>query len=225
MIDNPWRRLPAEPPYILDEDRAAVDEFNRRCRNDLFRIRPEILPEPFLGSPDSAVVLLNLNPGFTDDDLAWHEEPRFAAQSRANLVHQAKPYPFYLLNPSLDAPGVRWWTQRLGALIKATSLESVSRSVLCVEHFPYHSRKYRHSRLRLQSQEYGFDLVRSALRRNAIVVVMRGWRFWKDSVPELEGYAHRFELRSVQNVSISPGNCPSGFGKIVSAIESDHVAT
>lgn len=217
-MDNPWRSLPLQPPYLLPDDAAGVEAFNAKCRNPLYRIRPEIIPEPFLGRAYAPVVLLNLNPGFNDEDLAWHEEPEFKRQSLASLRHEAQPYPFYLLNPELAAPGVRWWTQKLGALIRTAGVEKVSRSVLCVELFPYHSRRFAHARLRLPSQEYGFELVRNALVREAVIVVMRGWKFWKEAVPELEGYSRRYALRNVQNVTISPGNCPEGFEEILKAM-------
>lgn len=214
---NPWISLPTSAPFVLPGDADPIQAFNARAREN-YRIHVEVIPEPFLGLPDAPVVLLNLNPGFNDEDLAWHEEPEFKAQSLANLTHRASPYPFYLLNPDLEAPGVRWWTRRLGKLIEAVGVEQVARSVLCVELFPYHSRRFEHAKLRLASQEYGFDLVRNALGRGAVVVVMRGWKFWKEAVPELEQYRRRFALRSVQNVSITPGNCPEGFDQIVAAM-------
>lgn len=216
-MQNPWSHLPSDPPFVLESDTDRIDAFNARA-GEATRVRLEILPELFLGRPEAPVVLLNLNPGFTDDDLEWHERPRFREQSRASLAHAASPYPFYLLNPELDAPGVRWWRRRLGALIKATDDIAVARSVLCVELFPYHSRKFGHSRMRFPSQEYGFDLVRTSLGRGAVIVVMRGWRFWREAVPELENYRQLYSLRSVQNVAITARNCPGGFDEIVRAI-------
>lgn len=216
-MDNPWTALPLEPPYVLESDVEAVRAFNDGALEPRV-IHLELIPEPFLGVPDAPVVLLNLNPGFTDDDLSWHEDPEFKAQSLANLAHRASPYPFYLLNPDLRAPGVRWWTRKLRALIERVGLERVASRLLCVELFPYHSRRFGHGALGLPSQEYGFELVRNALGRNAIVVVMRGWKFWRAAVPELEEYPRRFALRSVQNVSITPRNCPEGFDQIVAAI-------
>lgn len=217
-MKNPWVQLPHRHPYLLSEDQSAIEGFNTRCHNEAFRVHPEILPEPFLGRADASALLLNLNPGFTDDDLRWHEEPEFAKQSRANLAHVAEPYPFYLLNPDLDAPGVRWWSQRLRALTDAVGLEVLARKLLCVEFFPYHSRQFGHGSLRVPSQEYGFELVRDGLRRGLPVVVMRGWRYWRDSVSELESYGRRYHLKSVQNVAISPRNCPVGFEDVVEAL-------
>ncbi|MCA1792253.1 MAG: hypothetical protein LC667_21125 [Thioalkalivibrio sp.] len=216
MIENPWKGLPDSRPYVLPEDASAIERFNARA-SALWRIELDAIPEPFLGRPEAPVVLLNLNPGFSEDDLTWHEEPTFKEQSLRNLTHRSE-WLFYLLDPSLNAPGCIWWRKRLRRLIEATSLEAVSNGVLCVELFPYHSCRFAHSRLGLPSQEYGYALVREAMKRNAIVVSLRGWRPWLEAVPELEGYGTCFRLRNVQNVTLTAGNCPEGFDLIVEAI-------
>ena len=79
--------------------------------------------------------------------------------------------------------------------------------ILCVEFFPYHSRKFAHNRLSVPSQKYSIDLARSAIARNAFIVLMRGRRCWMDELPELGEHKFLFELRSCQNVAISPNNC------------------
>ena len=91
-------------------------------------------------------------------------------------------------------------------------------SVLCVEFFGYHSDRFAHRKLRLPSQDYGVHLVRQAMARNAVVVVMRSRRFWFDAVLELESYPRRFSLRNVQSTYVSPRNCPDGFDAIVGAV-------
>lgn len=99
---NPWLQLPAEPPYVLPADRPFVDRFNERAR-DRHRIRLEIIPEPYLGNPDAPVVLLNLNPGFVDDDRGLLLEPPFNDAARANLEHR-HPECCNVQNPTIS-PG------------------------------------------------------------------------------------------------------------------------
>jgi len=70
------------------------------------------------------------------------------------------------------------------------------------------------------SQEYGFALVRDAIARDAVIVVMRSLARWLAAVPELAGYSRRFGLRSVQNVTISPKNCPDGYAAVIDALRS-----
>jgi hypothetical protein len=96
-------------------------------------------------------------------------------------------------------------------MTSATSEEVVARGVLCVEYFPYHSVRFAHSSVRVPSQEYGFWLVREALQRRAVVIVMRARRLWEQAIPVLRDYGKLFGLNSPQNVSITPRNCPEGF--------------
>ncbi len=220
---NPWLSLPSRAPYVIVEDEHAIANFNRtvyarRTAADRTLLHLELLPEPFLGDPAAPIVLLSLNPGFSVDDAFWHADPTFATLSRANLEHRASDYPFYLLNPAINAPGSRWWSRRLGRLLEAASRQVVARRICCVEYFGYHSVGFAHERLRVPSQRYGFFLVRQALGRGAIVVLMRSRRIWFDAVPELAAYPRLFRLSNPQNTTISRRNCPSGFDEIVKVL-------
>jgi hypothetical protein len=87
----------------------------------------------------------------------------------------------------------------------------VSSGVTALEYFPYHSLRFAHGRLRVPSQQFTFDALRAAIQRAAVVFVTRGKAFSEEAVPELKGYARAFCTRSVQNVVISPKNCPKGY--------------
>ena len=213
---NPWMLLGSVPPYVLAADAPFVDRFNERA-GDRHRIRPEIIPEPYLGNPEAQVVLLNLNPGFVDDERGTDLGPRFNDAARANLEHRHPDYPFYLLDPTLpDSPGQEWWRKKLRALIAATSLEAVARQVFVVELHGYHSRRFS-GRLNVPSQEYTRSLVLAAIARSAVLVVMRGLRYWLELVPELRDVGTLTVVRNVQNPTISPGNLPN-FDRIVEAV-------
>jgi hypothetical protein len=217
VITNPWLSLPAAAPYVLPEDRALVERYNRGAPES-YRIQLGVLPEPFLGRPDAPVVLLALNPGYSDGDPAVHASPRFAAHARANLAHAARHYPFYLLDPANDGPGRQWWRRRLKTLLEEFPEERVASALLCVEYFPYHSRRFRAAGLALPSQRYGFGLVRRALARGAVVVCMRARTLWTAAVPELGAPGRLLVLRTPQNVAVSPRNCPDGYGQIRRAL-------
>ena len=74
---NPWSKLPTQSPYVLDIDRASIDKYNALHNNDE-KIIVESIPEPFIGNPQSArVVLLNLNPGHSEDDAKAHSDKDF----------------------------------------------------------------------------------------------------------------------------------------------------
>jgi hypothetical protein len=137
----------------------------------------------------------------------------------ANLRHKQAKYPFYLLDPDLNfAPGFCWWKQKLGPLMGALDDprgEKVSKGVFCVEFFPYHSETFssRWNTNILPSQEYSFRLVQRAIRRNALILIMRSGKIWREHVPELKTYSKdRWEeASSPQNPAISPNNFPKLF--------------
>lgn len=214
---NPWIDLPASPPYVLPCDRAAVERFNARAKPPV-ALRLQHLPEPFIGRRDAPVVLLNLNPGFSDDDDEWHGSARFAAALRTNLAHEALDWPLYLLNPAFPTPGQDWWAQKLRWLIAATSAERVARNVLCVEFYGYHSIKCGRRTVWLPSQAYGAHLVRQAMQRDALIVQLRAARAWRTLVPELTSYPRIARLSSSSNVSMSPKNLLPSFDLVVQAI-------
>src|SRR5918995_716656 len=89
---NPWRSVGMEAPYVYEPDKPAVAAFNARA-SDEHRIQTDVLPQPFLGSKDAPIVLLNLNPGFDDSDYLVYEEPSGFEAGRKTLPHEPLPYP------------------------------------------------------------------------------------------------------------------------------------
>jgi hypothetical protein len=213
---NPWPTLPSEPPYVLDCDAAAICAFNEKAQ-EVHRLQLDAMPEPFVGSRTAPVVLLGLNPGFDDQDPEVHARPEFQALLRNIYCDSKLDFPFYFLDPSVESPGRKWCEKKLRPLLAMFSRKAIAQSILLVDYFPYHSRRFNHASLELPSQEYGFGLVRAAIARRAVVVVLRSRKLWAMRVPELGSYSQAFTLKSPQNVVVSPGNC-EGFSDVVSAI-------
>jgi hypothetical protein len=213
---NPWSAVPPRSPYVLQCDRDAINRYNAKAGKQ-YEVRLDALPEPFVGITTAPVVLLNLNPGFDDDDPEVHARPEFQAVLRNSYTHSPADFPFYFLDPTLESPGRKWWGRKLRSLLEKFKPKELARAILCVEYFPYHSIRFRHANLQLPSQAYGFDLVRSAISRGSVVVIMRAERHWKEKVPELDGYSRAFRLNSSQHVVVSPRNC-AGFDDVVSTV-------
>jgi hypothetical protein len=210
-VDNPWRQLPEQPPYVLPSDVGAVASFNRRV-NDDHRLHTDKLPEPFLGDPAAPIVLLNLNPGFKESDHLFVADPCGRALQLGNLRHAPTAYPFYHLDPRIaDFGGAKWWKPRLGALIRLVGAEIVANRILCVEFFPYSSRSYREMGRILDSQRYGFHLVERAIDRRALIVAMRSRKLWCAHVPRLATYERLHACSNWRQPYISPGNLPTVF--------------
>lgn len=217
VIDNPWRQLPNSPDYLLEIDREQVTAHNRRpgLRHD-HRIRLEVIPEPFTGQPEAPVVLLNLNPGFEEADIVNYSPPHRSRMMRAALTHQLDPESaFWHLTPEFAGTGAgRWWTAKLNPLIGKVGRDAVRAGIQVIEYFPYKSKRYKDLKRRLPSQEYGFHLVRKAIDREALIVVMRSYKRWLSAVPEIES-ANVHQLRNPRNVTIGPGNADTSFDDIV----------
>lgn len=218
-MDNPWVNLPMSAPFVLPSDKELIDRFNgERPEEDIHRIHLTPIPESFLGHRDAQLVLLNLNPGFNKANLPFYEPGTLLSQTaRLNLTHASLPYPFWVLNPAFNNYGGHaWWRKRLGRLIaqcdidEASALHVASQNILCVEYFPYHSTRCGRLLPFLKSQEYGFHLVRRAIRRGAVIVIMRAKERWLSAVPELQGYQPCFDVRNFQSPYISCQNTPDG---------------
>jgi hypothetical protein len=219
--DNPWHRLPDSKPFVLPDEEKAIRDFNKKAGPKHLLHIDEILPEAFVGDPGAPVVILGNNPGFTEKGASRKQQRGFMDRLRANLLHQRLDYPFVYLDPDIGEPH-KWWERKLKHLIDHFEKQTVARAILAVEHFPYPSRKYGHRSLSLPSQEYNFRLVRKAMDRGAVIVLMRGRKRWFESVEKLKGYPHLVLLKNVQQPTISPKNCrDGGYQEIVRAIEAE----
>lgn len=216
-LDNPWVDVPSEPPYVLPCDAETIRGYNSKNVNPDYQIRLDVLPEPFIGAPEAPVVFLVLNPGLDEKNVQEHARPEFQALLRTNYAHGASAFPFYYFNPELEGGGREWWARKLRHVLGLFDVRQVARAILCVDYFPYHSRRFRHARLELASQQFGFGLVRSAIARGAVIVIMRSKKLWMKSIPDLRNHPFVFTLKSPQNVAVTPGNC-EGFDAVRSAI-------
>ena len=98
------------------------------------------------------------------------------------MLHKPMSYPLFFLDPAIegksDGAGRRWWKRILHQLLRDYPETVLAKALLCVGYFPYRSHSFRSIRGYVESQEYGFDLVRQALRRRAMVIMMRSEKLW-----------------------------------------------
>lgn len=210
---NPWGDLPTEPDYVLPCDLEAVALANARANDDRF-IHLQRMPKPYHGRPDAPLVLLAANPGVRG--IGNEEQGDMTGLWRLNLLHMMPDYFFCPLHPAHELlPTYHWWSAKLRELIKLYGRRTVADNVQCIQYFPYHSRAFPGSSLRVPSQQYSFHLVRQAIERRAVIIVMRSKRHWDEAVPELKNYRLQYEVRNRRNPTISSANCPEGFAVIV----------
>lgn len=213
-IENPWAKfeevVESGAPYVLAQDRGVIEIFNKRQSDPLRQMFLRSIPEPFIGNPETArLVLLNLNPGHSDDDEQNHRDSEFRAALLGNLAHVSQDFPFYPLNPAfVKYTGAgRWWHQITSKLQEATSLDAsqFAKRIMVIEWFPYHSPR---SGLPLKqvcpSQTYSFELARRMARKpGAIVLGMRSRAHWLNVIPAFKDIPFLFNK---QRPFITRGN-------------------
>ncbi len=201
-MENPWIALPTHPPYVLPQDAAVING-----RPD---IRLDLLPVPYLGSPNRAVLyVLALNPGVLSGEAELLEQnPYYVQQCRRGLTFSSA-YPFRSFDPALaGTPGHTYWKKCLAKLGAVLGEDFLRERVMCVEFFPYRSWRWVGLPRLVTSQHYSFELVRQAAAKRLPIVLMRGRTRWFANVPELAS-AGCYALKS-RNCSISPGNMVEG---------------
>lgn len=209
---NPWTNLPTRAPYVLPQDAELV-----RSQSG---IHLDVLPCPYLGSPDEAnVFVLNLNPSYSEAS-ATYANPHYADEVRRGLTFTST-YPFWALDPTLSgSPGHTWWATLTAAVRARVPIEVIGRTLMCLQWFPYHSGGLADlaNVPILPSQHFTFGLLRSAIKQGSLIVVMRSEQQWLASVPELR-QVHYLRLKNVRRPFFSPGNMPPGtFERLVEAL-------
>ncbi len=218
---NPWLQLKPEGPYILEMDRRSIDRFNasKNAKDETKAIVADSLPEPFIGNPESArVVLLGLNPGHSSEDETAYREASFREAIFNNLKHLHQACPFYPLNPKYGwTPTAHWWRPRTKKLREVTGMsdEQFAETLLVIEWFPYHSRR---SGLPIrqvcESQSYSFWLAKKTLDDGKLVIGMRSKKHWGAAHPELVTAPF---LKNPQSGFVTRGNMQDDlFDRIVS---------
>jgi hypothetical protein len=209
-IANPWLRLPRVPPYVLDVDRDFILRHNTVAPDD-YKIIDHCIPEPFIGNPETAkVVLLLLNPGFnknTDSDS--HRRSDFKDAIFRNIRRETQEYHFYPLNPDFkDTACGEWWRRRFRTLIEKVDKRVLADKLLAIQLFPYHSQKWNPKCPMCESQKYSSYLAKTMLRKQGTKVVgMRSKKLWG---VENEAFLGVPYLKNPRNVCVSRANMEDG---------------
>lgn len=217
---NPWLKVAKQksPPYL-----AKCDQDIKLA--DFYSLRVELLPQPYLGNALSAkVICLLLNPGCseTEDNIELNCQ-KLQKALRDNLG-SSEPRLVYLDDEFDWTSGGKWMRQKMLNPLSAYGVtrDDLNRNFAIIEYFPYHSKAF-NVRLDepLESQRYGFELVRQAIMNNAIVLLMRGKELWRKAVPELKEFGNCITPHSTRNVILSEKNLgKEQFAKVVAALKS-----
>jgi len=222
-MGNPWCFLPEAQPFVLQADAAAVAAFNQKYAGTPYELHTELPPEPFSGRLDAPIVLLNLNPGYSEDDatimLGDADFQQAMKNTREFVVHD---YPFYHLNPGFKQgnKGYDYWADKFRKLFEVDfDLKKCANSFLLLQAYPYKSKEFKKMTL-LPSFDFTRRILLSAMQRRALVVQLRSKKIWEEAVPELAAYPRRIECRNPRRPTLSPGNLGSeGWRILLSALD------
>lgn len=224
---NPWRLLPDRAPYILSDDRGAVEQYNQSVHGS-HQVNLELPPDPYIGNPFKArVLVLTKNPAW-DDHLRYDVDrhPDLIDRMKANLLFKNEDWPFYYLDPAFaDTEGHKWWHAALRELIEACDeinggkgLEAVAKYVMTVAYFPYRSEGYTGKVSGMRSQLFSHETVRFMMEHEDLkIIIMSHEKEWMAEIRRLKDRAQH--TRNPQARFVSRKNLPDGlFDEIVKTL-------
>ena len=225
-MKNPWiefKENPKQEYLVLDADRLIIDKFNETA-NENHRIHTNIMPAPFMGNVlEAPVILLLLNPGYDEkeEQLDYYNHYRPYWENEIQHQESVPGLPLFCLDEEYCNYS-NYWQNKLKYLIKATSKNKVAHNVALVQFFPYHSKKFKNipkkiSSEPLESQVYSFHLVKKAMDRNAIIILMRSRKEWYSRIPSLEGYKNLYITKNPRNPILTENNLDA-FSKVLDAV-------
>jgi len=217
---SPCLHTPRQPPYVLREDKAAVDRWNApRSPADTRHIELSVLPEPVLGLHSAPVLVLMANPGSSPGDR--HIPREWITKVNWDALMTTGGTPMYSLDDQAATfPGGIWWRQATrGLLAPGRSYADLAAKILVVQYHGYHSARPSLPREDLPSQDFAIALVTAAMDRDAAIIVGTASQFWLGRVPGLGRYRFLVMKNSAQSKSLSPGNLGAGYAIVSAALE------
>jgi len=215
-MNNPWIDYQFKDSFLHEFDQELVKDFNRKAKEEV-KYCDRLLPDPYIGSVKSKILLLALNPGLSENDFETHANTKYKELHRKNLDQTESDFPFYYLNPELDCPGSKWWHKKMKWLIEEFDVKKIAQTFYCMQYMPYHSVAFKKSSITIPTQEYTKHVVESHIRNNLPVIIMRSKKIWEELVPELENYKNAFMLHNPRNPTLSPTNIGSeNYARLIS---------
>lgn len=220
-LTNPWLDLIPERPFVLPDDEPYILELNRyRKNNESHRIQLDIPPTPFVGSTVAPLVILLANPGVGQIDKREQTTPAAIREIYAGF-QKGRSAPFWPLSDAfVDTNAGRWWTSKTRELAaEVGGRHQLAKKMQAIELHGYHSEKWAAPLTNFPSQGYGFELVRRAMDRDALIIIGRAQSHWYCAVPELRRYPlHIQSLVSIRSAYLSRRNLGTHYGKVLRAL-------
>ena len=231
-MKNPWIEFVEkldDANLVIKEEQVVIEKFNQNA-TDTFKVHSEIMPAPFMGNVQTApIVLLMLNPGYDQEEelKGYYKEYKSFWKNEIQHIQSIPELPLFCLDEQYINYS-NYWGKKLKPLTSITSKEKVAKNICKIQFFPYHSKKFKAISKKildkegfenyLPSQKYNFHLVNEAMRRNAIIIILRSRIMWFKAIPELKEYKNLHFTNSYLNTILSEGNLSETFPKIVNIL-------
>ena len=228
-MENPWLEFVKnldDNNLVLEQDREIIEKFNDST-NETYKVHTEIMPAPFMGNVlTSPIVLLTLNPGYDEkeEEKNYYNEYKLYWKNEIQHIHSVPELPLFCLEDKYVEYS-DYWLKKFMSLISVSSKEKVAQNISIIQFFPYHTKKYKNIPKRLlkgylESQDYNFELVKQAIERKAIIIILRSKKLWFEAIPDLDNERTRF-TNSALNTIQSEKNLGGTFKEIVDILNKD----
>jgi hypothetical protein len=219
-LENPWKGFAWSPKMVHPSDIESVNLHNQKVSSE-YRFLLHLAPEPWIGNIDGNLFVLYANPGATEDNENKIFQPKHQLvmeKTIKNLSQQNKEFPHFHFDPELaGSEGWNWFQQKFKWLTDAVGHRKLAKTLVTCELAPYHSRKWRVPRPMPPTQSFTYELIRTAMKRDATILLARTSKVWIQNIPELEKYPRVYRPSSI-NASVSPKNYPGNFDKILESL-------
>lgn len=217
IMENPWTNISWDN-LIADCDKAILKNLPEKRRSE---IQTSTLPEPFIGNPNSNVILLNMNPG--EEDKKFYRSETWLKKMQATLRHETETF-MWLEEEITDNNGqvhggCKWW-QKKTRIMREMKLPA---NFFVLEFFPYHSKKGIIFP-KLPSDKYRNLLLAEAIEKEKLIVIMRARSKWygikENGLGEkLKEYDKKIILSNPLNPALSPNTMRDAWSLFKKEIE------
>ena len=211
-MENPWIEFIADQDSnkFHPKDRANALGFNRAMiGRDQYLLAEHLQPFPYLGRPESPVIVLLANPGKSNAEAkkSFKLPPKKLQLANDNLLHNGtKDLRLRLHSPGHEYLESFWFKARTKQLVLNTSIESVAQNLFFINFHAYHSKSWYPIPFTFHTQHYSFNLLRKSIKQNAMIIMSRNTLGWMTAVPELSSCENLYHFRSSRSVHLSEGN-------------------
>lgn len=221
-VQNPWLNISWQNTVASIDSSTITPAFCAQHGIDITD-----LPGPYMGDINSNVVVLSLNPGISPYNKCFIGDTHYEKLMQDTLKHSINRhvmiYDNILCNHNGKVlyPGCDWWRKRTKVLCRIIYPKKLN--IFVLEYFPYHTVKTINFP-KLSSVYYRNYLLEQAIKKNKLIVIMRGAEKWygiqdNDLGKRLKDHNNKITLKNPLCTYLTPGNmAPQEWNRLIAAL-------